>query len=599
ADASAGGRAGHGARDVQAHPRAPYHAGMERRRGRRGARDPKATSPSDDQSPGPEEELEERRPLGDADPDDGGPEEGRVVVTHSLPRRYPAQRQPAAEVPGPEPDDTPVAAADGEAGAPADDEGPAEPAAAVEPPPATATPAVADTAPPTASVPADPKPTTRFSADGEFWWNGATWIPALSSDGLWRWDGQAWRLQVPSELDPTILVDGLAALAAGRHLRRGQLLVQRPDDWPVPDALGDTIDDALDLAEQRSSTERRLRGLETPGSRRIGGMLARFSGVDDDHQRLRAELTGFEDRLQPLLLRIGQQAPVPTFREADEVLETARRLTGAAGDVTTAHEAVLAAKAEWQARLESAQADVERASAERDARIAAAEAAVHEVEASREHGLADAWRKLAEVRMPGKGEHLASFGPIHLFEARIEMPSSAGPAAAARGAIGSAAELVSSESRALEDLFLVGDSGAADLHWAETNADPTPYLLVMTETGSALVSCGESEREARAFVKQLLAAAAAANDTRERRRTALADAYRVIQKTVDDRSAIEAAVERRHQTERDPELLGAIERARARVQQERESTVEIKQAEATLRAIIEQLTTAPAPLEVA
>jgi hypothetical protein len=264
--------------------------------------------------------------------------------------------------------------------------------------------------------------------------------------------------------------------------------------------------------------------------------------------------------------------------------------------VTTAHEAVLAAQAEWQARVAAATADLEQRIAERDARIAEAEVGVREAEARREHRIADAWRRLAEVRMPGKGEHVTSFGPLHLFAARIDMPNAAGPTAGARAVIGSAAELTQAEPRALEDLFLVGDSGAADLHWAETNGDPTPYLLVITESGSALLACGENEGEARRFARQVASAAATADAMRDARRARLTEARAAVQQAEDDHSEIEVAQANRTAAEQDPQLLQAVERARDRLSLERDETADIDQTGASLQEVLDRLTTAPQPL---
>ena len=33
---------------------------------------------------------------------------------------------------------------------------------------------------------------TRYSDDGFWWWDGASWKPAVSPDRLWRWNGQTW-----------------------------------------------------------------------------------------------------------------------------------------------------------------------------------------------------------------------------------------------------------------------------------------------------------------------------------------------------------------------------------------------------------------------
>ncbi|WP_422936300.1 hypothetical protein [Sinomonas sp. P47F7] len=32
-----------------------------------------------------------------------------------------------------------------------------------------------------------------ISDDGQWWWDGQRWLPALSPDGRWRFDGRAWR----------------------------------------------------------------------------------------------------------------------------------------------------------------------------------------------------------------------------------------------------------------------------------------------------------------------------------------------------------------------------------------------------------------------
>ena len=36
------------------------------------------------------------------------------------------------------------------------------------------------------------QPYTRFSDDGFWWWDGASWKPAVSPDRLWRWTGHTW-----------------------------------------------------------------------------------------------------------------------------------------------------------------------------------------------------------------------------------------------------------------------------------------------------------------------------------------------------------------------------------------------------------------------
>jgi hypothetical protein len=37
----------------------------------------------------------------------------------------------------------------------------------------------------------------RFSDDGQWWWDGQSWLPARSPDRQWHWDGNVW---VPAKL---------------------------------------------------------------------------------------------------------------------------------------------------------------------------------------------------------------------------------------------------------------------------------------------------------------------------------------------------------------------------------------------------------------
>src|SRR5467141_317234 len=53
--------------------------------------------------------------------------------------------------------------------------------------------------PQTLGAPQPPPAGSRFSPDGFWWWDGATWRPAYSQDRLWRWNGQSW---VPAAATP-------------------------------------------------------------------------------------------------------------------------------------------------------------------------------------------------------------------------------------------------------------------------------------------------------------------------------------------------------------------------------------------------------------
>src|SRR5437764_302473 len=103
---------------------------------------------------------------------------------------------------------------------------------------------------------------TRFSADGDSWWNGSEWLPAVSESGFWRWDGTGWQPQVSADLDAARLVDELERLSAGRHIRRGEMLVQRLTDWTPPASLAARAREARQLMDRRDAAERRRQDLD-------------------------------------------------------------------------------------------------------------------------------------------------------------------------------------------------------------------------------------------------------------------------------------------------------------------------------------------------
>jgi hypothetical protein len=55
----------------------------------------------------------------------------------------------------------------------------------------------------------------RFSDDGQWWWDGQSWVPALSPDRHWRWSGNVWEPIKPGSAAALVLVSLLALIPVG------------------------------------------------------------------------------------------------------------------------------------------------------------------------------------------------------------------------------------------------------------------------------------------------------------------------------------------------------------------------------------------------
>jgi len=55
----------------------------------------------------------------------------------------------------------------------------------------------------------------RFSDDGQWWWDGQSWVPALSPDRRWRWSGNVWEPIKPGSAAGLVLVSLLALIPVG------------------------------------------------------------------------------------------------------------------------------------------------------------------------------------------------------------------------------------------------------------------------------------------------------------------------------------------------------------------------------------------------
>jgi hypothetical protein len=55
----------------------------------------------------------------------------------------------------------------------------------------------------------------RFSDDGQWWWDGQSWVPALSPDRHWRWSGNVWEPIRPGSASALVLLGLLVLIPVG------------------------------------------------------------------------------------------------------------------------------------------------------------------------------------------------------------------------------------------------------------------------------------------------------------------------------------------------------------------------------------------------
>src|SRR5256885_9247854 len=168
-------------------------------------------------------------------------------------------------------------------------------------------------------------PSTRLSADGSHWWDGAGWQPATSPDRLWRWDGAAWSRAVPIDPDdPAAVADLFDILAAERFAAAGRLLAARHTEWePQSGDVAEVVMRAAPLAQRLAALDAQLAGRD-PAQPGLSGFLNRLGG--GDRPAAETERNQLEEELRPLAALLGRMAPQPSLPEADEILAPGRRL---------------------------------------------------------------------------------------------------------------------------------------------------------------------------------------------------------------------------------------------------------------------------------
>lgn len=442
-------------------------------------------------------------------------------------------------------------------------------------------------------------PSTRLSADGSHWWDGAGWQPATSPDGLWRWDGAAWSPAVPIDPeDPAAVADLFDILAAERFAAGGRLLAARHSEWePQSGEVAEVVMRAAPLAQRLAALDAQLAGGE-PAQPGLSGFLNRLGGGERPAQE--AERSRLEEELRPLAALLGRMAPQPSLPAADEILASARRLEERAAGLQRARAELDAREAEHRARVEEATQQVAEAQAAREAALAEIEARVRAAELEREQAVEELTLALRGLRMPGPGAEVARLHGAVLYGNRIETPDGRGPVPGAEVDTGTAPELWARRREALAELLLLETAGAARFHESLAAGGDEGYALVITRHVRSIVPYPPgAEAEAAEFARRVAEAAGPSSAEHQRWQDQVRGAEEALEAAIGDSSRVDAARADLERAVADPELQRPVREAERRLRAAEKPPAALEAARAQVRAAVDDLLRPPAPLRAA
>ena len=443
------------------------------------------------------------------------------------------------------------------------------------------------------------EPSTRLSADGAYWWDGGRWLAATSADGLWRWDGAAWSPAVPlNPDDPAAVADLFDIMANERFAAGGRLLVARQSEWDSGTGeVAEVVHRAVPLVQRLAALDAHLASGEppTPG---LASLFDRLGG--GDRPAPQAERDRLEQELRPLAALLGRMAPQPSLPEADEILDSARRLEERAVELQEARAELDLRTAEHTARVEAAAQQLAEAQAAREAALAEIEARVRGAELERERAVEDLNRALGGLRMPGPGAEVARLQGAVLYSNRIETPDGRGPVAGAAVHTGPARDLWDRQREVLAELLLLETAGAARFHESLAAGGDDGYALIVTRHVRAIVAYPPGgEAEAAEFAGQVAAAARTSPGEHERWQAQVRAAEAALEEAIGDSSRVDAARAELERAMADPETQRPVREAERRLRAAEKPPAALEAARARVRAAVEELVRPPAPLRAA
>lgn len=447
----------------------------------------------------------------------------------------------------------------------------------------------------TAATPPDIPQRAWVSSDGCWWWNGVRWVPTASEDGLWRWDGARWRPALDlSRARPRDLATTVTLLAEDRYAWAAAILVERAAEWRPEGEL-------LELVARTTTTRQRRRRIDRarPGAAsRSGrhGLLRRLTATRDRRHPAEELAPPIDSDHRALLVRIGRSAQPPTVKEADDLLKPARLLDARAVRLTQAQVAMDEAERARGIATESAHHDLETAeSARRDA-VAAAGRAITIAEEAHAEATRNAQARLREVLAPEPGEVLAAVGPLRAGAESVATPEGRLPLAGMVVAAGTALSLYRQHRQLLTDLIGLDTRESAALADCLIDRRSDLFLLLLARSRVVVWQCPRGEEKVAWRFSQVVRRRAAEATALAREQDVAAREAELIATWRGRAAALDEARAALARVETDPELLDAVQRARARLARSGEPSPELEAAVHWVREEVRALVTPPEAL---
>ena len=136
----------------------------------------------------------------------------------------------------------------------------------------------------------------------------------------------------------------LQSLAQSLWIQRGKVLIAKSTGWVASPPLAELVGQAHALDEREAADDAKLHSIQTEEHQGVAGVIGKVGGWS--HSRnVSADRARIDSQLEPLLMRIGQQAPEVTVADADLIRTEAAAAADQARQLESQAESIAASAA--------------------------------------------------------------------------------------------------------------------------------------------------------------------------------------------------------------------------------------------------------------